>query len=96
MLYTIVQLQQRTDYTDTYRGNKMTSLVLAVDKISLQNISNWIKGLIEKRARYRAYRNTIKELERLTDHELRDIGIHRGNIRSIAMEVYFDNRGDWV
>jgi uncharacterized protein YjiS (DUF1127 family) len=74
----------------------MTSIVLAVDKIGLQSFLAWIKSLKEKRARYKAYKTTVKELERLTDHELRDIGIHRGNIRSIAMEVYYDNRGIWT
>lgn len=34
---------------------------------------------------------TIKELSQLSDAELRDIGLTRGNIYSVAHEVYYDN-----
>lgn len=42
----------------------------------------------------REMRNTYKALNSLSDAELRDIGIHRSNIRAIAMERFYDNRGD--
>ena len=38
------------------------------------------------------YRDTYRELSKLSDRELRDIGIHRGEIHSVAMESYLDNR----
>ncbi|WP_412057434.1 DUF1127 domain-containing protein [Bartonella sp. DGB2] len=34
--------------------------------------------------KWRRYRNTINELNRLSAHELRDIGIERGDIAYIA------------
>jgi uncharacterized protein YjiS (DUF1127 family) len=43
----------------------------------------------------RAYRETVAELSRLSDAELRDIGLNRGDIHSIAMETHFDNRRSW-
>jgi len=57
--------------------------------------SNWIQDAIEGykdlrrsmrlRAERRAsYKRTLKELNRLTDFELNDIGICRGDIRNIA------------
>lgn len=73
----------------------MTTLVMAANKIGLHSLAARIEAVREKYARYRAFRKTVRELERLTDHELRDIGIHRGMIYSIAMEVYYDRRG-WV
>jgi uncharacterized protein YjiS (DUF1127 family) len=39
----------------------------------------------------RRVRATINELNMLSDAELQDIGIHRGMIRSIAMEGEYDN-----
>ena len=36
-------------------------------------------------------KDTVKELNRLSDRELHDIGIHRGEIRSIAYG-YSDNQ----
>lgn len=37
-----------------------------------------------------ARKNTIKELSRLSDHDLSDIGISRGDIRHIAQTHYKD------
>jgi uncharacterized protein YjiS (DUF1127 family) len=39
-----------------------------------------------------AYKSTVRELNKLTDAELRDIGISRGMIHSIAMEAHYDDR----
>jgi len=41
--------------------------------------------------KYRSYRETYDELSRLSDAELRDIGISRGMIHSVALEAYTDN-----
>ena len=41
-------------------------------------------NLAERFARYRTYRTTLNELTMLTDRELADMGLHRGNIREIA------------
>jgi uncharacterized protein YjiS (DUF1127 family) len=38
----------------------------------------------QKFARYAAYRQTIRELSKLDDRELRDVGLTRGDILSIA------------
>jgi len=34
------------------------------------------------------YNETFRELSRLSDKELLDIGLARGNIRSVALEIY--------
>jgi uncharacterized protein YjiS (DUF1127 family) len=39
-----------------------------------------------------SYRKTVRELEKLSDKELNDIGLNRSMIRSIAYENHFDNR----
>ena len=57
--------------------------------------SNWIQDAIEgykdlrrsmklRAEKKAAYNRTVKELSRLTDFELSDIGICRGDIRNIA------------
>ncbi|WP_082520599.1 DUF1127 domain-containing protein [Rhizobium sp. Root482] len=33
---------------------------------------------------WRKYRQTVNELDRMTNRELNDIGINRGDIRSVA------------
>jgi uncharacterized protein YjiS (DUF1127 family) len=72
----------------------MTSITLNADKIGLKPLIDWFKRLDQSMSRNREIRQTIKELNRLTDKELKDIGITRGMIRSVAMERHFDNRGD--
>lgn len=66
----------------------MTTLIYTADKIGLTGLASWFKEMQAKLA-YSAKANaTIKQLSALTDHELRDIGISRGDIYSIA---YGDN-----
>ena len=43
-----------------------------------------MKTLSDKLATWRKYRDAIRELSQLTDRELNDIGIRRGEIEEIA------------
>jgi len=46
-----------------------------------------IKNIIsQKLGAWRLYRQTVRELQAMTDHELNDIGISRCDIESIARE----------
>ena len=47
-------------------------------------LNGFFKSLIKKIAQRRLARTTQIELSRLTDHELNDLGISRGEISSIA------------
>ena len=62
----------------------MTSLIMTADKIGLHSVAEWFRKLQENMKRERLARQTIKELSRLSDHELNDLGIARGEIWSIA------------
>jgi uncharacterized protein YjiS (DUF1127 family) len=66
----------------------MTSLIMTADTIGLHKVSDWIKGIAKANARRTRANATIKELSKLTDYELNDIGISRGEIYSIAWEVH--------
>ena len=48
------------------------------------------KNLGARIARYKAYRTTMSELAALSDAELRDLGLCRGQIRSVAYEHVYD------
>lgn len=41
-------------------------------------------------ARYKTYRRTLSELASLSDMELRDLGLCRSQIRSVAYEHVYD------
>ena len=43
-------------------------------------------------AKWKEQRETFKSLHKLTDRELNDIGISRGDIRSIANDTWEDTR----
>ncbi len=62
----------------------MTALIITADKIGLTGLASWFKETQAKLAHRAKRRATIKQLNQLTDYELRDIGIHRGQIWSIA------------
>ena len=69
----------------------MTTLIMTADKIGLVSLADWFKKLNAKLTYSSKVRATIKELSALSDHELRDIGISRGDIYAIAHEAYLDN-----
>lgn len=56
-------------------------------------VNSFLRSIIQRMKKNREIRKTYEELNKLSDVELRDIGIHRSNIRAIAMEQYYDNRG---
>ena len=64
----------------------MTSLIMTADKIGLPSLAGWFKKLAAQIEHNRNVRSTIKELSKLTDRELNDIGIARGDIYAIAHE----------
>lgn len=53
--------------------------------------SNLVGGLRARYARYRVYRNTVRELSRLSDRALTDLGLSRSMIRSLAREAAKQN-----
>lgn len=50
-------------------------------------MTNMITAVSEALRRRRNINNTIKELHSLSDLELQDIGIHRGNIEYVARGI---------
>ena len=62
----------------------MTSLIMTADKIGLPGVANWFKKLYASYKHHQQAKVTIRELSRLSDRELNDMGLHRGDIYSIA------------
>jgi uncharacterized protein YjiS (DUF1127 family) len=53
--------------------------------------SRIVAGLTERYNQYAAYRKCVAELSALSDRELRDLGLHRSMIRSLAHEEAYRN-----
>ena len=52
----------------------------------------FLKALSGRIARYRAYRETLAELEALGAHELEDVGLARGTIQEVAYRSAYGTR----
>lgn len=79
----------------------MTTLVAnTFGWIGLVSISNWLKKQSIKLQAAKAARETVKELSALSDSDLNDIGIPRGEIAYLAQQHYEEivnkNLKGWV
>ena len=57
---------------------------MTADKIGLHGLANWFKRQVTAYNEWKAIQSTVNELNKLTDYELHDIGISRGDIQAIA------------
>jgi uncharacterized protein YjiS (DUF1127 family) len=62
----------------------MTTLIMTADKIGLHSVAEWFKRLNAKLQKRAMVKRTIKELSQLSDRELNDMGLARGDIYSVA------------
>jgi len=62
----------------------MTSLVMAGGNFSLKSIAQFFVKLNEKRIQHKLIKETINQLSALSDRELNDMGLTRGDIYSVA------------
>jgi len=51
---------------------------------AIEGFSDWRRASKLRRQQRAAYKTTVRELSMLTDFELNDIGICRGDIRNVA------------
>ena len=63
----------------------MTTLVAnTFNWVGLSGLATWFKKLAADMEQARRTKDTIKELSKLTDRELNDIGLARGDIWAVA------------
>jgi uncharacterized protein YjiS (DUF1127 family) len=69
----------------------MTHLTQSLSFLSeyAYRINVWFDDLVTEYKKARAFSETVNELSRLSDSELRDIGINRGEIYDIARSTYY-------
>lgn len=71
----------------------MTQYILeATNWLNFSTILDYFRDLKRTINTNKNIRHTIKELSKLSDRELNDIGLCRGDIWSVAHEVYYDDR----
>lgn len=62
----------------------MTALIMTADKFGLTSLADWFRNVNAKRKHRALVNRTIKELSALSDRELNDMGLARGDIWSVA------------
>lgn len=58
----------------------------------MKKIADFFRSISEDISKLTIYTRTLRELSQLSDRELKDLGIQREMIPSIASEFYYDNR----
>jgi uncharacterized protein YjiS (DUF1127 family) len=66
----------------------MTTLIATANVFGMTGLANWFKNLANELQRRRNIKHTIKQLSALSNHDLNDIGIARGDIWHIANTSY--------
>lgn len=79
----------------------MTQAILAASNaLHIDAVLDFFRSIIKTYVRNKNIRHTIKELNALSDKDLNDIGIARGDIYSIAHNAFPSetnkNLGGWV
>ncbi len=65
-----------------------TTLIRSESGIA-DRIAGFFRNLNESRQRYSVYRQTVRELDGLSDRELTDLGLHRAMIDGVALEAAY-------
>lgn len=67
----------------------MNTTVIRSESGIADRIAGFFRNLNENRQRYSVYRQTVRELEQLSDRELTDLGLHRAMIDAVALEAAY-------
>ena len=78
-----LNIHVRLKYITLSKESKMTTITLHTSKLLIEvtKLLTEAKDALAERAKVK---RTIRELNSLTDRELADMGIHRGDITSVA------------
>ncbi len=77
----------------------MTQHILVVHSFStrvIENLIDSVRTLVQYRKNKRITKQTIKELSRLSDYDLEDIGLTRGDIYDVARSGYSNKNRGWL
>ena len=84
----ILSLEQQAG---THRQSRLRIVNMSAAENVLRNRRvSLFSGLTRRVSQYRTYRQTLTELECLSERELTDLGINRGQLRAIAYRAAYD------
>lgn len=65
---------------------------IRVENSLLERVATVLSTWAEKRAKRAQFRTTLRELNELSGRELADLGLHRSQLKSVAMEATYGPR----
>ncbi len=69
----------------------VASNITSVNTGAFDRIAAMYRGIGERFAQYKVYRETFSELANLSDRELSDLGLYRADIKRLAIEAAYKN-----
>ena len=67
----------------------MNTTLIRTDAGIADRITGFFRALNDNRRRYGIYRQTLRELDGLSDRELTDLGLHRAMIDGVSLEAAY-------
>ena len=67
----------------------MNTTVIIKNSSVFDRISAFFAGIADNRRRYSQYRQTLRELDSLSDRELNDLGLHRAMIEQVSLDAAY-------
>lgn len=67
----------------------MNTTIIRTESGVADRIAGFFRTLNDSRRRYGIYRQTLRELESLSDRELTDLGLHRAMIDGVSLEAAY-------
>lgn len=67
----------------------MNTNIIRTNATILDRITGFFAAMNDNRRHYSTYRQTLRELNSLTDRELSDLGLHRSEIERVAEDAAY-------
>ncbi|MFO1173677.1 MAG: DUF1127 domain-containing protein [Paracoccaceae bacterium] len=67
----------------------MNTTIVRANASVFDRIGAFFAYLNDNRRRYSVYRQTLRELEGLSDRDLNDLGLHRAMIEQVALDAAY-------
>jgi uncharacterized protein YjiS (DUF1127 family) len=77
-----------------YKSSKHMAYATDTSAIGIsfgQRFAEFRASVSDRMAKARVYRSTMTELQNLSSRQLDDLGVHRGDIKDIAMQAAYGN-----
>jgi len=62
----------------------------AIEANALHRVAGFLRGIVDRVEKRRAYNRTLRQLSVLSERELDDLGLGRDDLRNVAQRAVYD------